>query len=278
MGLGAAFGAAGEVQMQDRATRAQFEEYRRTGDLALRNELVEAHLHLAAYHARRYSTRGLPREDLHQVSLMAIISAVERYDPSLGTSFRTFASRTIEGECKRFIRDRTWAVRPPRAVQELHLRVAREQEELSHELGRPPTAGELAGSLHCTVEQVLEAIEAGSARTGLSLDGPAPGTRAESAAPSLRTLGDALGSVDARFDLVEDRQLAASFVTSLSPRDRHIVYLRFVQGETESRIAQQLGVSQSYLSRVLHRILAQLRAALDDTFPRGTSAAAGGAE
>jgi RNA polymerase sigma-B factor len=265
--------------MPDRATRAQFEEYRRTRDLALRNQLVEAHLHLATYHSRRYSARGLPRDDLHQVSLMAIISAVERYDPSLGTSFRTFASRTIEGECKRFIRDRTWTVRPPRAIQELHLRVAREQEELSHDLGRAPTAAEIARSLDCTVELVLEAIEAGSARTSLSLDGPAPGGRPEAGAGTLRSLGEALGGMDARFDLVEDRQLAASLVTSLSSRDQHIVYLRFVRGETETRIAQQLGVSQSYLSRVLHRILVQLRAALDDALPRRSpNAAAGGAE
>jgi RNA polymerase sigma-B factor len=227
--------------------------------------LVEAHLHLADYHTRRYASRGVPEEDLRQVARIAIIAAVERFDPDLGPSFRTFASRTIDGECKRFIRDRTWCVRPPRAVQELHLRAGRAQEELTHQLGRPPTVPELADRLEATIDDVLEALDAGAGRSGLSLDGPAPGAPAG----ATRTLGDALGRADPSFAAVEDRILARMLVELLSDRDRRIVHLRFVRGATESAIAEDLGVSQSYLSRMLHRILDQLRAAVQERQPPG---------
>jgi RNA polymerase sigma-B factor len=233
----------------------QFEEFRRTRDLSLRNRLVEANLHLADYHSRRYAARGASAEDLHQIALMAIIAAVDRYDPTVGTSFSTFASRTIEGECKRYLRDRTWAVRPPRALQELHLRVTRGHEELSHQLGRAPTAPELAEFADTTVEDVLEALEAGRARTDTSLDASSP----RNGSSTGRTVGDMLGGAEDGYDLVEARHVAKALVANLSDRDRRIIQLRFVEERTESRIASELGVSQSYLSRRLHRILAGMR-------------------
>jgi RNA polymerase sigma-B factor len=233
----------------------QFDELRRTGDLSLRNRLVEANLHLADYHARRYAARGASHDDVRQIALIAIIAAVDRYDPMVGTSFCTFASRTIDGECKRYLRDRTWAVRPPRAIQELHLRVTRCNEELTQQLGRAPTVAELAEWADTTIDEVLEAIEAAEARSGAPLDGPSPrGTDSTG-----RTLSDVLGRPDDGYAHVEARQVTHALVAHLSDRDRHIIRLRFVEGRTESRIADELGVSQSYLSRTLRRILAGMR-------------------
>src|SRR3954452_17970732 len=129
-----------------------FRDFRRTGDVRIRNRIVEAHLHLADWCTRRYGEHAM-RDDLHQVAQMAIVHATERFDPDVGVSFRTFASRTVEGECKRFLRDRSWNVRPPRALLERSLVVRREQEELGHLCCRAPTIDELADHLDITVER-----------------------------------------------------------------------------------------------------------------------------
>ncbi len=136
-----------------------FVKFDRTGDVRIRNQIVEAHLDLADHYTYRYGHHGL-RDDIGQVARMAIVYAVDRFDPDRGVSFRTFASRTIDGECKRFLRDRSWNVRPPRALMERSLLVRRHQEELCHTLGRAPTVAELAHELEVSVEEVLEATEA----------------------------------------------------------------------------------------------------------------------
>ena len=142
-----------------------FREYQRTGNRRIRNEIVERHRRLADRFAIRYRSRGIPVDDLRQTALLAMVRAVDRFDPDKGVSFATFVSRTMDGELKRALRDKAWAVRPPRSAQERHLALRKREEELTHQLGRAPTIRELADALDSTVEEVLEAVEAGSARS-----------------------------------------------------------------------------------------------------------------
>jgi RNA polymerase sigma-B factor len=231
----------------------------------VRNDLIEAHLHLADYQARRFASAGAPSDDLLQVARLALVRAVDRFDPDRGVSFRTFASRTMEGECKRYLRDRTWMVRPPRGLHELHSTIRRHEEILVQRLGRSPTVDEMAAAVHDTPEHVLEALEAGRARTGLSTDAPAPG-RADGDTP----LGDGLSHrhgqrEDRAIAAAADRAVLGSLTADLDERDRRILHDRFALERTETEIAARLGVSQSYLSRRLHRILAELRRRIESS-------------
>jgi RNA polymerase sigma-B factor len=246
-------------ELQDPPVEEWFLEYRRTGDRALRNKLVEYHRHLADYFVKRYARRGVPTDDLRQLALMAIIHAVERFDPEVGVAFSTFASRTIDGELKRYFRDRTWSVRPPRRAQELHLELRRADEELTHELGRSPTVPEMAGALGISEDHVLEALEAGVAHQATSLDQPAPGD--EDGAPRSDRL---LASTDSGYLQVDHQIIVRELVADLPERERTIIYLRFFENLTQPEIAERVGVSQSYLSRVLRRTLLDLRARLDE--------------
>lgn len=233
---------------------AWFDEYRRTGSRAVRNRLVEAHLHLAEYHVGRFArSSGVAVDDLRQTALLAVLHAVERFDPSNGASFRTFASRTIEGELKRHLRDRTWSVRPPRRAQELHLRLRRVGEELSQRLGRPPTVAELADEAGVRSEAVLEAIEAGQARSATGLDAPG---RSSSEDSSLSRL---LGAIDPGYAVVDARDELDAALAGLDERERQVLRLRYVDELSQPEIAERIGVSQSYVSRLLRTSLARLR-------------------
>jgi RNA polymerase sigma-B factor len=245
--------------LRDPPVAEWFVEYRRTGDRRLRNQLVEHHLHVADYFVKRYSRRGVPSDDLRQLALMAIIHAVDRFDPEMGVAFSTFASRTIEGEMKRYFRDRTWSVRPPRRAQELHLELRRTDEELTHKLGRAPTITELATALDVSEDHVLEALEAGVAHQATSLDQPAPGD--EDGAPRSDRL---LSSTDGGFLRVDHEMIVNDLIADLPDREREIIYLRFFENLTQPEIAERVGVSQSYLSRILRRTLLDLKARLDD--------------
>ena len=190
------------------------------------------------------------------MALLAVIAAVERFDPEYGASFATFAGRTIDGECKRYLRDRGWAIRPPRQVQETHLRTRRAQEELTHQRGRPPTTAELAGFVGETEEHVLEAMEAGASQVVDSLDAVAN--------PDATWMADGcLGSVDPGFGIVDRRLEVEQLLDGLDERDRAVVMLRFYGNLSQPEIARRLGVSQSYLSRILRRILDDLRHRVD---------------
>jgi RNA polymerase sigma-B factor len=242
------------------AELAPFVEYRRTGDRALRNQLVEDNRHVADYLVRRYARRGVPEEDLRQISLLAVIAAVERFDPTLDVAFATFAGRTIEGELKRYLRDRTWMVRPPRRAQELHLELRQADEELTQRLGRSPTVAELAAAVDESEDHVLEALEAGVAHQASSLDQPAPGSEDEG-----RALGErVLVSHDTGFGDVESRQVVEELMEALDERDREVIRLRFFENLTQPEIAERMGVSQSYLSRIIRRILVDLRDVLEE--------------
>jgi RNA polymerase sigma-B factor len=233
-----------------------FVEYRQTRDRNLRNHLVEENRHVGDYLVRRYSQRGVPEDDLRQISLLAVIAAVERFDPSLGVSFSTFAGRTIEGELKRYLRDRTWMVRPPRRSQELHLELRRADEDLTHQLGRSPTIAELAKAVDETEDHVLEALEAGVAHQATSLDQPQAGSGDDES----RSLGErVLVTGEVGYADVEARQVVADLLEGLDERDREVVRLRFYENLTQPEIAARMGVSQSYLSRIIRRILVDLR-------------------
>lgn len=234
-----------------------FREYRRTRDRALRNRLVERHMSLADYYVRRYSGRGVQREDLRQLSLLAVIAAVERFDPEMGVGFGTFASRTIEGECKRYLRDRTWIVRPPRRAQETHLLLRRLEEELTHRLGRSPTLDELSEAADVPVEDLLEAMEAGAAQQAASFDQPMRDSDRSSDSDA------ALAEVDLGFLDVDQRMVVEGLLAGLDERERKIIELRFYRNMTQPEIAEIFGVSQSYLSRVIRRILTTLRERLE---------------
>lgn len=229
-----------------------FRRYRATSDRALRNRLVEDHRHLADRFARRYASRGLEVDDLRQTALLAMVRAVDRFDPEQGVTFATFVSRTMDGELKRALRDKAWTVRPPRSAQERHLALRRREEELTHRLGRSPTVAELATALDASVEEVLEALEAGGARTAGAI------TRTDDQGESVDA-GEILAVGDRGFGRVDDRLFVADLLDQLDPRDREIVELRFFERLGQEEIAERVGVSQSYLSRLLRRILLELR-------------------
>jgi RNA polymerase sigma-B factor len=229
-----------------------FRRYAATADRRVRNDIVEEHRHLADRFARRYRARGIPVEDLRQTALLAMVRAVDRFDPDQGVTFATFASRTMDGELKRALRDRAWAVRPPRAAQERHLALRKREEELTHQLGRAPTVSELAEVLGVTIDEVLEAVEAGGART-------AGGITRTNDDGAVVEADDLLAVGETGYDRVDDRMLVAELLDQLGEREREVIRLRFFERLGQEEIAQRVGVSQSYLSRLLRRILLDLR-------------------
>jgi RNA polymerase sigma-B factor len=239
---------------ENAATLERFFEYRRTRDRDLRNELVEEHMRLAEFLARRFAHRGEPVDDLRQVALVGLLKAVERFEPDRGLQFSSFAMPTIVGELKRHFRDRGWAVRVPRRVQELHLELDRTIGTLSQELGRPPTPREIADRAGVQEEDVLESMEAGSLYRLASLDGMRGGDDS-SIPPSER-----IGGVDPELDSVDDRVALGELLAILPEREQTIVYLRFFEGLTQSEIAEQIGISQMHVSRLLVRSLEKLGA------------------
>jgi len=238
----------------DQAVDERFGVYRRTGDRRVRDELVEEHAPLAHFLASRFANRGESRDDLVQVALVGLFKAVERFDPDRGLQFSTFATPTILGELKRHFRDRGWAVRVPRRVQELHLQLGRVVSELGQEKGHSPTPGEVAERAGVSEESVLEAMEAGSLYRLVSLDG--------SVTPDDEggELAACLGEEDPEFERIEHRSEIVELLDVLPARERRIVELRFFESMTQSEIAEHVGVSQMHVSRLLTRSLERLRA------------------
>jgi RNA polymerase sigma-B factor len=243
-----------QVPATGRAVDERFGVYRRTRDRRLRDELVEEHAPLAHFLARRFANRGEPVDDLVQVALVGLLKAVERFEPGRGLQFSTFATPTILGELKRHFRDRGWAVRVPRRVQELHLQLGRIVATLGQEQGRSPTPAEVADRAGVSEENVLEAMEAGSLYRLVSLEAPA--TRDEEEANELVAC---LGDDDPAFEQIEHRSELDELLGVLPDRERRIVELRFFEGMTQSEIAERVGVSQMHVSRLLARSLETLR-------------------
>jgi len=237
-----------------KAQEDRFADYARTRDAATRDELISTNLGLAHQLARRFANRGEPHDDLVQVASLALVKAVDRFDPDHGATFSSFAVTSIVGELKRHFRDKGWAVRAPRRIQELYLELGHHIDQLSQELGRAPTVAELAAASSTTEDAVLEALEAGRSYRTASLDAP---DRDE------QTLAESLGTDDPQFNHIEDRSVLAVALQRLSPRDQRILQLRFVDGLTQSEIAARLGVSQMQISRLLASSLQILRTSFD---------------
>ena len=234
----------------------QFRAYRRGGDRAIRNALVEEHRWIASRCARRFEGRGEPLDDLVQVAVFGVLKAVERFDPERGVAFPAFAMPTVMGELRRHFRDHTWSLRVPRRLKELHVSVGRAVEELRASLGRQPTVDDLAGRLHVTAEEILEALEAGAAyRTG-------PLTQQDDA--EVEHDPAALGAEDDGLVHADDRMAVRRLLGALPPRERTIVYLRFFGELTQQEIADRLDMSQVHVSRLLRRSLDQLSSEVDD--------------
>jgi RNA polymerase sigma-B factor len=231
-----------------------FREYFVTRDPALRERLVNAHLGLAASLASRFASRQESHDDLHQAALLGLLHAVDRFDPTKGVQFTTFAWATISGELKRHFRDRTWGVRVPRRVQELYLVTAEAMDALTNTLGRSPTIAEVAERIGASEEDVVEALEARTAYRLASIDSPVSGGAADS-----DDAGMQLGSVDPGFGVVEERSVLAGLVNQLPVREREIIHLRFNEELTQAEIAARIGVSQMHVSRLLSTSLAKLR-------------------
>jgi RNA polymerase sigma-B factor len=227
----------------------------RERDPAARDELVDRFVPFARKLAIRYIHSREPVDDLVQVASIGLLNAIDRFDPEHGKKFTTFAAPTILGELKRHFRDKGWTIHVPRDLQERALAVSRHAERLSTELSRSPTLDELAHALDCTVEQTVEAIDAGENYQLTSLDAPVADDDEDHC-----SLGDMLGAEDDGFELAEDRQALASSWAQLPPLERQVLGLRLVHGLTQREISRRIGYSQMHVSRLLRRSMLSLNA------------------
>jgi RNA polymerase sigma-B factor len=232
------------------------ERYHRAGDLAARDELVKRFLPFARDLARRYSYTDEPFDDLLQVACLGLIKAIDRFDLNRDAKFTSFAAPTILGELKRHFRDKGWALRVPRDLQERTLTVMREAEALSKQLGRSPKPREVARAVGCSVEEVLEAQQAAASYQAASLDAPTARDDSEGA-----SLVDMLGGEDDGYELIEQRDAIASTWKTLPDVERSVLELRFVHDLTQSEIGERIGYSQMHVSRLLRRALNRLETA-----------------
>ncbi|MFJ5773026.1 RNA polymerase sigma factor SigF [Streptomyces sp. NPDC093094] len=220
----------------------------------LRGEIVEAWLPMAARLAGRFRNRGESYEDLRQVAALGLVKAVDRYDPALGNAFESYAVPTVTGEIKRHFRDHMWTVHVPRRVQDLRNQVRFAVQELSQRApGRRPTVTEIAAHTDMSEEDARAGLEALESFTALSLDAELPGGE------DGHRLGDVLGAPDPALDTVVDREAVRPRLAALPEREQAILYMRFFGDMTQSRIAEQLGVSQMHVSRLISRCCARLR-------------------
>jgi RNA polymerase sigma-B factor len=241
-----------DVAERARLDRRLFDR-RDRGDPRARDELIERFLPLARSIALRYDKRGESMEDLMQVASMALVKAVDRFDPERGTAFSSYAVPTIAGEIKRYFRDRTWAIRPPRDLQELVLRIDRVAERLGTKLNRAPTVGELAEAVGECDELVLEALQARGVYSAISLHAARGGP------DDATILQDELGELDGGFEVAESRAVVARLMRGVSRRERMVLRLRFEMDLTQAEIGALLGVSQMQVSRILRQALERLR-------------------
>jgi RNA polymerase sigma-B factor len=224
---------------------------------AARDEIVTMHLPLASFLARRFRDRGESIDDLTQVATIGLLKAVDRFDPGRGVEFSTFATPTMVGEIKRHFRDKGWAIRVPRRLQELRISISRATAELSQSTGRSPTVAELAAHLGVTEDEILEGMESAQAYATLSLDATV-GDSSEDGT----SLAETLGEDDHRLALVEARETVDPLLHTLAPRERAIVQMRFYDNMTQAQIAERVGISQMHVSRLLAKSLAQMRTSM----------------
>ena len=228
--------------------------YHEDGDLQAREQLIEQYMSLVRSLARRYSYRGEQLEDLVQIGAIGLIKAIDRFDLERGVELTTYATPNIIGEIKRHFRDKGWSVRVPRGLQELNVQLSRLVEQLTVQLARSPTIPELAKAAGVEEEEVLEALESGRAYTSLSLSVGGGGGDDDDLDPL-----ESLGTEEHQYEVSEDRALLAPGFKELDQRERQILQLRFFDGLTQSQIAQQVGISQMHVSRLIRRSLEKIR-------------------
>lgn len=219
----------------------------------IRAVLIERHLPLVAFMARKFADRGEPLDDLIQVGTIGLIKAIDRFEISKGFEFSTFATPTIVGEIKRHFRDKTWAVRVPRRLQELGASVTKATNELTHKLDRSPTPKEIAKHLGITVDEVAEALESNAAYSTVSLD---------VTSDTSTSIGDSFGALDEALEGVEYRESLKPLLAELDDREKRILQMRFFENLSQSQIAAELGISQMHVSRILNKVLSHLREGL----------------
>jgi RNA polymerase sigma-B factor len=241
---------------EEKADRELLRRYHGRGDLEARERLIEQYLPLVRSLARRYSYRGEQLEDLVQVGCIGLIKAIDRFDIDRGVELTTYATPNIIGEIKRHFRDKGWSVRVPRGLQELNVRLSHLVEELTVQLERSPTIAELAKAASVEEEEVLEALESGQAYATLSLSSPGGGGGEDGS--DLDPL-ESLGEIEHEYEVSEDRAVLAPGLRALDDRERRILHLRFFEGLTQSQIAQQVGISQMHVSRLIRRALEKIR-------------------
>jgi len=235
-----------------------WEEFAKTRDQTLREELVELNMPFARRLALRYRGANESFDDLLQVANLGLINAVDRFDPARGIPFTAFASPTILGELKRHFRDRVWTVRVPRSLHDRMAEVDKATTELTKQLQRSPSIGEIAERLGLEQTDVLEVLEANHNRRPLSLDRPAGGEDNDETSPA-----EWVGEEDEHYELVEGRVALDAALPSLDERERAVLRMRFVDDMTQSQIAEQIGHSQMHVSRILRRALARIRAQIE---------------
>jgi RNA polymerase sigma-B factor len=228
--------------------------YHEDGDLQAREQLIEQYMSLVRSLARRYSYRGEQLEDLVQIGAIGLIKAIDRFDIERGVELTTYATPNIIGEIKRHFRDKGWSVRVPRGLQELNVQLSRLVEQLTVQLARSPTIPELAKAAGVEEEEVLEALESGRAYTSLSLSVGGGGGDDDDLDPL-----ESLGTEEHQYEVSEDRAVLAPGFKALDERERLILQLRFFEGLTQSQIAQQVGISQMHVSRLIRRSLEKIR-------------------
>jgi RNA polymerase sigma-B factor len=248
-------GSGGDVVDRLSSDRSLFARYLDARDALDRDAIVERFLPLARQLAARYQRPEESFDDVFQVACYGLVKAVDRFDVERGVAFSSYAVPTITGEIKRYFRDRAWAMRVPRDLQELALRVERVVGDLLCELGRQPSVEEVARAINIEPEDVLEAMQAASAYRATSLDAPLQGGEEESGA----SLGDTVGRVEEGYDRAEQRAMLEDLMRSLTQRERDVIWLRFEEDLTQAEIGEIVGVSQMQVSRLLRRAIARLR-------------------
>src|SRR5215203_2889040 len=236
--------------------RELLRRYHEQGDVAARQQLIEQYMSLVRSLARRYSYRGEQLEDLVQIGAIGLIKAIDRFDLDRGVELTTYATPNIIGEIKRHFRDKGWSVRVPRGLQELNVQLSRLIEQLTVQLGRSPTIPELAKAAGVEEEEVLEALESGRAYSSLSLSTGGGGGDDDDELDPLESLGEE----EHEYQVSEDRVVLEPGFKVLDERERMILHLRFFKGLTQSQIAQQIGISQMHVSRLIRRSLEKIRA------------------
>jgi len=235
-------------------TKELFRRYRLEDDEAARDELITMYLNLVKYLASRFRNRGEPIDDLVQVGTIGLIKAIDRFDIERQVEFTTYATPTIVGELKRYFRDKGWAIKVPRRLQELSFKVNQAVDALTQRLQRSPTIKEIAEYLEVTPEEVLEAMETSEAYNFVSLESDRGGDGSDSF-----SILEYIGKDDALMAIVDDRTTLSAALKNLTPQEQRVLYLRFFEGLTQTEIARQLEISQMQVSRLLRRTLKILR-------------------